>query len=215
MKISRLVQKRIKVCVLFDNDEFIYLRYDTVLKFGLKKNDEVDEKLLLNLKAEDDRLQIKELSFNLLSRRMHSAYEIKRKLLLKKFPSERIDEAIRDLLERNYLNDSLFAEKYAFEKLKNAKTGLIKIKAELLGKGVDKKIIDSVLNKFDNSAELVKNAIHLGNKKVSTALYAKLPASKKKEKLFRFLISKGYSSEIVKIALNKMKLSDDFDSSFD
>jgi regulatory protein len=215
MKISRIVQKRIRVCVLFDNDEFIYLRYDTVLKFGLKKNDEVDEKLLMNMKAEDDRLQIKELSFGLLTRRMHSAFEIKRKLLLKKFPIERINEVISDLLDRNYLNDAVFADKYAHEKLKNAKTGLIKIKAELFNKGVDKKIIEQALSQFENSEELLKNALLLARKKLKSSVFVKLTPLKKKEKLFRFLISKGYSSDIAKSVMNKFHLDDDSDSSFD
>ena len=139
MKISRLIQKRNKVCILFDEGENLYLRYDTVLKFGLKKNDEVNEDFLSQLTNEDYRLQLKELSFRLLSRRMHSVFELKRKLLTKKYPPERIEEAVNELAERNYLNDVVFAEKYAEEKFKTNKTGIIKIKAELLRKGVDKK----------------------------------------------------------------------------
>ncbi len=215
MKISRLIQKRIKVCVMLDTGDNIYLRYDTVLKFGLKKNDELTEVLLNKIYAEDHRLHIKEISFRLLTRRMHSASELKRKLLSKKFPPERIEEAVNELIDRQYLDDEKFAEKYAEEKLKNSKTGLIKIKAELIAKGVDKRIIEKVLLKMDNSEILLKNALLLSKKKISTSQFKSIPPKKQNEKLFRFLISKGYQGEVIKSALKKLNLTDQTDESFD
>ena len=215
MKISRLIQKRIKVCVMLDTGDNIYLRYDTVLKFGLKKNDELNEPLLNKIYAEDHRLQIKEISFRLLSRRMHSAAELKRKLLSKKFPPERIEEAVTELIERQYLDDEKFAEKYADEKLKNSRTGLIKIRGELIAKGVDKGIIEKVLSKMDNSEILLKNALLLSKKKISTSQFKSIPPKKQNEKLFRFLISKGYQGEVIKSALKKLNLTGQADESFD
>ena len=215
MKISRLIQKRIKVCVMLDTGDNIYLRYDTVLKFGLKKNDELNEPLLNKIYAEDHRLQIKEISFRLLSRRMHSAAELKRKLLSKKFPPERIEEAVTELIERQYLDDEKFAEKYADEKLKNSRTGLIKIRGELIAKGVDKGIIEKVLSKMDNSEILLKNALLLSKIKISTSQFKSIPPKKQNEKLFRFLISKGYQGEVIKSALKKLNLTGQADESFD
>lgn len=215
MKLERLVAKRNKVHLIFDNGEGIYLRYDTVLKFGLKKNDEITDTLLAGLQNEDYRLQIKELSFKLLSRRMHSAAELKRKLLLKKLPSERIDETIADLLERKYLDDFKFAEKYAEEMLKNNKKGLIKIKSELLGKGVDKKTADAVMAKYENSETLIDNALLIARRKISSSVYTNLTAVKKKEKLFRFLISKGYSQDVIRITIDKLHLNNQDPLSFD
>jgi regulatory protein len=215
MKISRLISKRSKVYVLFDNEESIYLRYDTVLKFGLKKNDEITEKLLSRLLSEDYKLQIKELSFRLLTRRMHSVLELKRKLIKKKFPPESVEETVSELVERNYLDDRKFAEKYSEEKLKNNKTGVIKIRAELIQRGVDKGIIENVLAKYENSDTVLKNALLIAQKKLSSVQYSKTTDQKKKEKLFRFLISKGYSAEIIKNTLKKLHFDQDAASSFD
>lgn len=215
MKISRLISKRSKVYVLFDNDESIYLRYDTVLKFGLKKNDEITEKLLSRLLSEDYKLQIKELSFRLLARRMHSVLELKRKLIKKKFPPASVEETVTELVDRNYLDDKKFAEKYSEEKLKNNKTGIIKIKAELIQRGVDKGIIEIVLAKYENSDTVLKNALLIAQKKMSSIQYSKATDQKKKEKLFRFLISKGYSTEIIKNTLKKLHFDEDAASSFD
>lgn len=215
MKISRLIQKRIKVCVMFDTGDTIYLRYDTVLKFGLKKNDEINDSLLAKLNDEDHRLQIKEISFRLLSRRMHSASELKRKLLSKKYPAERIDEAIGELIERHYLDDEKFAEKYADEKMKNSRTGIIKIRGELLAKGVDKGIIERVMVKYEDSPLLAKNALDLAKKKFSSYQYASIPVKKKREKLFRFLVSKGYQGEIIKTVIKRLNLEEEPDDSFD
>lgn len=215
MKISRLIQKRIKVCVMFDTGDTIYLRYDTVLKFGLKKNDEINDSLLSKLNDEDHRLQIKEISFRLLSRRMHSASELKRKLLSKKYPAERIDESIGELIERHYLDDEKFAEKYADEKMRNSRTGIIKIRGELLAKGVEKGIIERVMVKYEDSPLLAKNALDLAKKKFSSSQYASIPAKKKREKLYRFLVSKGYQGEIIKTVIKRLNLEEEPDDSFD
>lgn len=215
MKIIRLISKRNKICVVFDEGSNILLRYDTVLKFGLKKNDVVDEKFLLKLHDEDEKLQIKEISFTLLTRRLHSVSELKRKLALKKYSTENINFVISDLIERNYLNDNRFAEKYADEKLKNNKAGLFKIKAELFKKGVEKKIVDSVLSKYNDSDLLPENALLIAKNKLNSSLYSKIDAKKKREKLFRFLISKGYSNEIIIKTLRKLHFEEESEESFD
>jgi regulatory protein len=215
MKITRLISKRNKICVLFDEGKSIYLRYDTVLKFGLKKNVDVDEKFLLLLNNEDEKLQIKEISFKLLTRRLHAVSELKRKLMFKKYSSENIDFIINELYERNYLDDKKFAEKYCDEKLKNSKSGLAKIKAELFKKGVEKKIIDDVLGKYYNSDLIFENALLIAKNKLNSTLYNKLDAKKKREKLFRFLISKGYSNEIIIKTLRKLNFEEEPQESFD
>ncbi len=215
MKITRLLSKRNRICVLFDEGNSIYLRYDTVLKFGLKKNDEVSEKFLLQLHDEDEKLQIKELSFRLLTRRQHSILELKRKLALKKFSPENVEIIISELLERNYLDDKKFAEKYTDEKLKNNKSGLVKIKAELFKKGIEKRIVDEVLSKFLNSNLIIENALQIAMYKMKSTLYSKAEPKKKKEKLFRFLVSKGYSSEIIIKTLRKLHFEEETEETFD
>jgi len=215
MKISRLISQRGKVNVFFDNGENALLRYDTVLKFGLKKNDEITGEKFAGMVDEDFRLQIKELSFKFLSRRMHSAAELKRKLILKKLPLSRIDEVISELIDKKYIDDKIFAEKYCEEKFKNNKTGLIKLKAELIQKGVDTKIAGLVLAKYENGSSILENALILARKKLESIQYSKAEEHKKKEKLFRFLTSKGYSREIIIKTLRRLNLKEDTDVQFD
>ena len=215
MKISRLFLKRNKVDIIFEEEENLVLRYDTVLKFGLKKNVDIDEKFRALLLSEDEKFQIKELSFRFLSNRMHSVAELKKKLLFKKFSAENIDLVLSDLSELNHLNDSKFAETFAHEKIQYKKFGLMKVKAELIRKGISKDIIESTLEKFTDQENFTANALQIAKKKLASSQYNKLDVKKKKEKLFRFLMTKGYSPETIKNVLKNIHLGNEITDEFD
>jgi hypothetical protein len=84
MVISRIEKKdNTNVIIYLDNDEKIYLAYEIVLKNGLRKGVEISESHYNFLIRENQKFFIRKKANDYLGKRIHSANELRRKLLLK------------------------------------------------------------------------------------------------------------------------------------
>ena len=80
----------------------------------------------------------KATAVRLLSRRDHSILELRRKLNQREFPEEEIEQALEDLIKRDYLSDQRFSESYIHMR-KQKGFGPLRIAAELNQRGVDER----------------------------------------------------------------------------
>ena len=96
------------------------------------------------------------------------------------------------LNDEGYINDERYCRSYVKSKLNLKKWGINKIKLSLIAKGIDRDIIDSVVSEIDEDSykeELVKL---LENKKINES-----DPYKRKAKLIRYAVGKGYSLSMV------------------
>ena len=82
---------------------------------------------------------------DLLSRRMHTAAELRRKLRLKKFENEVITQVIQRLFELKVLNDQRFAEIFLDNLIKYKAFGYFGLKSKLMQRGIDTRIAEELL----------------------------------------------------------------------
>lgn len=95
-------------------------------------------------------MSAKSVAVRLLSRREHSAFEIRDKLLKREFDEAEIDQAISELQQGGWLSDERFAEAYIrMRQLKGF--GPIRIAIELNERGVKEGIVDVYLQADDDS----------------------------------------------------------------
>ncbi len=95
-------------------------------------------------------LSAKSVAVRLLSRREHSAFEIRDKLLKRDFDSEEVDRVIIELQQGGWLSDERFAEAYIrMRQLKGF--GPVRIAMELNERGVKEHIVDDYLHADDDS----------------------------------------------------------------
>ncbi len=204
MIITRLVKKGKNVIVELDgNDEFL-IREEVVYKAGLRKHDEISEEQLNGLIAQSSLIKIKEKAFDLLSRRQHSARELKIKLRKKGFEPAQIDSVINELIEKRYLNDEEFAKLLAEEKILKKKKGLNLVKKALYEKGIDRNIIEKTLAEYSEGEILYGNALSLAGKKIKSLEYKNLTETDLRNKVRTFLNSRGYSGEIIEKVINEI-----------
>jgi len=203
MKILSLVKKNNFVTVTFDNNDKLRLHYEVAVKCGLRKNDELSLEEIKSILDVEEKFNLKNSALRLVSRRPHSSFELRLKLQKKKFSKDDISEIIKDFLAKGYLSDKDFAERFIDEGIKKKK-GLMKIKAELFSKGISKEIIDNVLGKFNDEALIASNAEHLAVKKLTSLKYKELDPNQQKQKLYSYLNTKGYSSDIIRQVVNKI-----------
>lgn len=132
----------------------------------------------------------------LLSRKRYTVAELKKKLLLriKKYAlADNPDAVINRCIEWKYLNDEEYACDYVKNRLQMRPRGVRLLKLELRKKGIESSIIQKAAEGIEvDERQLAEN---LARKKIS--LLQRFPLKKRREKLFRFLSSRGFSYETI------------------
>jgi regulatory protein len=105
------------------------------------------------------------------------------------------DALIDKLIEQNFLNEKRYIEAFVRGKFLIKKWGKIKIKAELNQKRIYGKEIDEAMENEIEEDEYFKTIKQLIIKKKS--LLNEKDKLKEKEKLYRYLLSKGYEQELI------------------
>ncbi len=120
--------------------------------------------------------------------------EVKTKLYGYGLYASQVDEIISQLITDGFLNEERFAKAFAGGKFRIKKWGRMKIKNELEFLGLTKNCIQSGLKEIEPSdyTKTLKNLI-----KKKSALIKEENLFKKRDKVARFVIAKGYEPEMV------------------
>jgi len=136
-------------------------------------------------------LSAKSVAVRLLSRREHSAFEIRDKLHKREFDSKEIEQAIIELQEGDWLSDERFAEAYIrMRQLKGF--GPIRIAIELNERGVDEGIVSRYLQARDDI--WLQTLVEQYGKKYKNKV---IEDYNDKAKRIRFLQYRGFSLDAV------------------
>ena len=118
---------------------------------------------------------------------------------IKKWGVEEDDEAeelIAELISMNYLSEERFAKTYAGSKFRQKKWGRRRIKQELSRRGLTDFNIDQGMNEIGDTAyeETLRDLL---KKKLESLERTESDTRKRKQKLVRYALSKGYESELI------------------
>ncbi|HKC14713.1 MAG TPA: regulatory protein RecX [Patescibacteria group bacterium] len=137
-----------------------------------------------------------------LSYRSRSEKEVRDKLIKIKTPEYLINEIIKKLKDYKFLDDLEFAKMFARERslLKHKPARVIKF--ELKQKGIAQEVIEEVLTDSKEEEKDLEKAKEIIQKKLSR--YKDLDNFKTREKLGRFLASRGFDYDTIKIAIDEI-----------
>ncbi|MCL4551309.1 MAG: recombination regulator RecX [Bacteroidetes bacterium] len=208
MKITALTKKGNNVLVCFEDGEFVTIDYRTVLDYGLRKFDDIDDNKKLKLISDSEFVKAKDSSFRILAKRQHSGYELRNKLFKKGYTKETIDRTLQAMQAGNYLNDEQFTKAFIDERLRRKKIGVNKLKAELFKRGIARNIIEQNLSGIDWELSY-ENALSLARRKTELLVKKGIEPHKIKQKIFAFLSSRGYDSETIMKILHTLELREE------
>lgn len=132
--------------------------------------------------------------------RCHS--EVRRKLYELGVRTSKTDEIIATLIEKDILNEERFAIAYAGGKFRMKKWGKIKIKNELKQRQVSEYCIKKALDSLDNN-EYYNALVIVGERYLKNLKKERHPQIRK-EKLYRYLMQKGYESRLIGEVVNNL-----------
>lgn len=196
----------------------------TIAQYFLYEGKEISKELLEEIIEKDKLNYGMTYAYSLISYSPRTSYELEKKLLQKGVSKEHCEIILNKLKENNYINDKSYAKSY-IQNCILKKYGKNKMKQGLIQKGFDSKIaIEYVENFFhdlecnnttnyseknyffDNDtyeisilSQIENNIKELVLKKAKLVNYSNeddsLTKRKKKEKIIRYLLSKGYEYE--------------------
>ena len=123
-----------------------------------------------------------------------------KKEIFTKLDTFELDDNDRDFIivflqDEGFINDERYCRSFVKGKLNLKKWGVNKIKLSLITKGIDGEIIDEVLSEIDQDFYKEELVNLLKNKKINED-----DPYKRKAKLIRYAVGKGYSiSEVMEI----------------
>lgn len=186
---------------IFIDDEFAFGVTDELkYKYHLSKGLELDQDTINEILELERLNKAVNYTVKLLSYRQRSEKEIRDKLIEKEYMDHQIEYAINYCKDRNYINDYEFASAFTRDKINLNKYGPIKIKYDLLNKGVSEEIVNSVLD--ENLDNEYNQALEVAKKQVQR--YKKDDKYKKYRKLGGYLNRRGFTYDTINSVLNEV-----------
>jgi len=137
----------------------------------------------------------KQSAYRLLSYRDRSTKEIETKLAEKSYPEEIIAEVIASLKEANYLDDDRFARQWVRFRTEHRHFGPIRLKRELLEKGISPEEADRAVKGHSEESTLVEQAEAALRRRLKDP--SLLHNLKTRQKAYAFLQRKGFNTETI------------------
>jgi regulatory protein len=211
VKITKLVKARDeeRVNVFVDGKYFTNLSLDTVAQLGLYVDKDINGIDFETVKLGDWEKRLVAECINYFSLRPRSVRETKDYLQKKLVKISRRVEDVADkseeiktnviayLQEKKYLSDKEFATWWISNRKLNTNRSKLKLKQELMQKGVERSVIEELLSK-QYGKEDEEEAIEAdAAKKQKQLILKKLPPKVARQKLIQYLQGKGYGWDLI------------------
>lgn len=171
----------------------------TLAKFNLYKGKEIEVSDINDILYSNEVSKGKDIALRYLSS-MRTEKEVRDKLSEKEINPDAIDDVINYLINEKFINDYEYALFFSRDKLNINKYGINKIRDSMRIKGLNSNIIEEALDKLPYEKQY-ENLMTAAKRK----FYSLSNDDKRKEKLIRHLLYKGYEYSMIKYALEDLK----------
>lgn len=171
-----------------------YVYQSDIRKYAIKESTELPDEIYEDFINKTMIPRARKKALEILSRVDCSEADLRKKLYLKNYQVEVIENAISYVKKFNYLNDARYAEN--FINYKSNSKSLRQIRMELFSKGIDSDIIEQIITDDRTDEEALHNLI---KKKIKNLKEIDLD---KKRKLYSYLYRKGFDTELISHVLS-------------
>ncbi|MNO34460.1 Regulatory protein RecX [compost metagenome] len=180
---------------------------DVMIKYRMLKGTVFSKIELTEIVLADERQRGYGDALQYLSRKPRTGFEISMRLKEKGWSEETIAYVMDRLTGEGLVNDALYAQEWAGQRVKNRGKGKLWVRQELRQKGVSKPLIEEALGEVSEEDEY-DSAMQLGAKKWKTTSGEYLD---KKRKVGSFLMRRGFSGGLVSRVLRELASKDGAD----
>jgi len=174
---------------------------NVVAKFRLREGLSLTSDQIQQIEKGELRQECFDAAMKFLERRLHSTFELRRKLQPRGYPANLIDEVLADLSRLGYLDDARFAQTKAQSAAERKHHGRRRARAELLKSGVRSDVADQALDRvYDDKAETRDVARQLALKQAPRL--RKLDPQVAKRRLIGMLQRRGFDYDDIRPILD-------------
>ena len=163
-----------------------FIPKEVFIRKHLHLKQELSEEEFFLLKDECEYFSCFNKALSLLSSREYTCFDLKRKLILKKFDSTTIDRVLQKLVDEGSLNEERFADAFIESRVRRKQEGKPIMRLRLMQKGVPRDIADKVLRE--------KYSEEFTNDLIRTSIYRLKQKGLEKEAIKYKLLKLGFSS---------------------
>jgi regulatory protein len=141
-------------------------------------------------------------ALSILTRRRHSREELRRKLTTRGFEARIVEKVLSECERLQYIDDETAAD-FFMEELLRKRIGLLRIKDAMKARGFDRDLTDRMIDEHrlpEREPELAAAAVE----KKKAALNRETDHRKRREKVVRFLRSRGFRPSTISAVLDDM-----------
>lgn len=175
--------------------EIFYLSYDFFVDLNLACDDDLNFKTYKKILKENDFNRCKNEALKQISYRARTSFDLKNKLKEKKYSEDAIDRVIQFLEDYDLIDDKLYVKSFVNDKSKINNWSKGKIRYKLKAKHIDDNLIETYLNEISDDEEY---------EKAYEAGFHKKESVDDKNKVYRFLASRGFSYDIIRDVLGDL-----------
>ena len=177
--------------IIFDDGTFIEISEEVLHSNPVHPGDELTPNKLKELTNSEQKQKLRNSALNLLSFRMRSLSELKRRLLKKGYDIQDIEPLLEEFDAKNILNDSEFALAFSRDKIRSRGIGPSILRVELSNHHLSQNLVEDTINRMYTEFPidtLLGN--HLKKKKI---LRNSQLQEREKNRIVNFLKRKGFS----------------------
>lgn len=172
---------------------------ETIFRNALKAGDIISDSRLRQVKEEADLAWLKYRGMQILSRRMLSERDLRRKLSSERKPAELRDQAMSRLKGYGFYDDSIYAAAYIRSQMARGIKSRLYLRKKLWEKGISREISESAIDRELEGFDEKSAVRELASKKLKTL--SNLSPEKAKSRLVNFLRNRGFSWDLIRDAV--------------
>lgn len=194
--IEEIKRNKSSITLVVDGEKIKGVNIEVAMLHGLRKGEIGAEEYDAFIK-DNDKANCKTYVMTMIARKARTEKEIRLKLKEKGFLRPSIEEAIRIAKKYGYISDEDYAKN--FVETASSRKGGYRIRQELKAKGVSDEYIEQAVGLITSDDE-EQTARTLAER----YMRGKTLDDKTREKLFRYLCSRGFSYDIVKTVMREL-----------
>lgn len=195
--VEKNTEKKNTFRIFLDNGNSFDLSEENYFKYGLYEKQELSHEEYERIKRLQRIEDAKKLALKFIQYKLRSSGEVYKKIISDGYDRSIASTVTNELKSLGYLNDSIYVQKYLYDRTRLHPKSKSMLKAELLANGVDERIIDEILPEWKLDDE--STARVLVKKK-----FGKYDLSDGKilRRIVNFLGHRGFSCEIIENIVN-------------
>ena len=182
----------------------IKMHQELVFFYGLREKKSLTPETWLKIQDENEMKLAWNYAMNILSARSYTEFQLLKKLKAKEVKQKIQEYILTEAKRLNLINDVFFAKQYALE-LHNKGFGIKALKVKMQQKGIPSELIEKTLLELDESLSDITPAKNIFDKKLNFLKRKEADTRKLKEKMYRFMISKGFPYDTISDLLDNIK----------